>query len=99
MILFVGGVILVVAVAVVCFHSCLFSAGVSRSVSIVIMHMMITHHIRLRTSYQFIQSCRPFIAPNEGFKLQLARKEVDLFGSSSVVRNAGKDWEFYAWNA
>jgi hypothetical protein len=40
----------------------------------------------------------PFIHPNDGFKVQLANYEVSVFGSSSVITNAGKDWDFYEWN-
>jgi atypical dual specificity phosphatase len=90
-------------------------AGVSRSVSFVLFHLMTTHRIPLKIAYQHVKTARylelplthsslslyflsPFIHPNEGFKVQLANYEVSLFGSSSVITNAGKDWDFYEWN-
>lgn len=42
---------------------------------------------------------RPFIAPNDGFKLQLALAEIDTLGFTSVQSNGGKDWDFYKWNS
>lgn len=41
---------------------------------------------------------RSFIAPNESFKLQLAELELQVLGSSSVVKDVGKEWDFYLWN-
>lgn len=73
-------------------------SGVSRSVSIVLLHLMKTHGIPLKVAYEHIKTLRPFILPNEGFRLQLAEYEVEQFGASSVVQNSGKDWEFYGWN-
>lgn len=73
-------------------------SGVSRSVTAVIIYLMHRHKMCLRHSFDYLKSCRPFICPNEGFKVQLARMEVDLFGYTTVSKKAGKPWEFYAWN-
>mmetsp|Transcript_22307 Transcript_22307/g.29175 ORF Transcript_22307/g.29175 Transcript_22307/m.29175 type:complete len:314 (+) Transcript_22307:221-1162(+) len=72
-------------------------AGVSRSVSLVIMHLMATHQIYLRVAFDHIKSCRPFIAPNTGFLLQLAENEIELFGVTTVA--SAPEWNFYEWNA
>jgi atypical dual specificity phosphatase len=45
-------------------------AGVSRSVSVIILHFLLHHKFRLKHIFNYIKSCRPFIAMNEGFKLQ-----------------------------
>ena len=43
---------------------------------------------------------RPQICVNEGFKLQSAQLEIDELGYTSISNDlAGKDWDFYAWNA
>jgi len=79
-------------------------AGVSRSVTLVMMHLMAAHHLRLRHAYEFVESVRSFIQPNEGFKLQLALFEVALYKSSSIAQNKPnrpgyhKAWDFYGWN-
>lgn len=73
-------------------------AGVSRSVSIIIIHLMTNHNICLAHAFGYVLTCRPFINPNEGFKLQMAKMENELFGFSTVSKNAGKHWDFYAWN-
>mmetsp|Transcript_3175 Transcript_3175/g.4915 ORF Transcript_3175/g.4915 Transcript_3175/m.4915 type:complete len:307 (-) Transcript_3175:328-1248(-) len=73
-------------------------SGVSRSVAIVLLHLMSTYDIFLKHAYNHIRTCRPYIHPNDGFKLQLAQFEISHLGRSSVTRNAGKEWEFYEWN-
>ena len=79
-------------------------AGVSRSVTLVLMYLMACHNLRLKHAYEFVQSIRSFIGPNEGFKLQLALFEVALFHSSSITNNNknrtgyNKAWDFYGWN-
>lgn len=75
-------------------------SGVSRSTTIVLMHLIKKHCIPLKDAYDYVLSCRPWIAPNDGFKLQLTQLEIQKFGSSSVsAKNSGKAWEFYAWNS
>ena len=74
-------------------------SGVSRSVTVLVMYLMMEHRLPLKESYDYIKKCRPFIGPNESFKLQMARCEVELFGYSSVAGpSATQDWNFYAWN-
>lgn len=79
-------------------------AGVSRSVTLVIMHLMAVHGLRLKHAYEFVESIRSFIAPNDGFKLQLALMEVQLFHQSSIAHNKvnrpgyHKAWDFFGWN-
>jgi hypothetical protein len=50
-----------------------------------------------RESFYYIKSCRPFIAPNESFKVELAVVEAKYLGSSSVTTNI-REWDFYEWN-
>jgi len=72
-------------------------AGVSRSVSFVIMHLMVTHQMFLRVAYDHVKSIRPYILPNNGFLLQLAKLETELFGLTSVA--SAPEWNFYEWNS
>jgi len=75
-------------------------SGVSRSTTMVLMHLIDKHGLPLKDAYNYVLSCRPWIAPNDGFKLQLTQLEMQKFGSSSVsAKNSGKAWEFYAWNS
>ena len=71
-------------------------SGVSRSTSVLIMHLMNRYKMTLCDAYEYIRSCRPFISPNDGFKLQLANLELQQCGASSVTNT--KAWSFYAWN-
>jgi atypical dual specificity phosphatase len=75
-------------------------AGVSRSVSLIIMYMISNYKICLLTAYNHIKSLRGFIHPNDGFKAQLAKFEVAELGYSSIVttKNAGREWDCYAIN-
>eukprot|EP00752_Nemacystus_decipiens_P012738 g11282.t1 len=73
-------------------------AGCSRSVSIVLLHLMESHGIRLKLAYDHVRSYRMVAQPNEGFRFQLATTEVKMFGSSSVSRDAESIWNFYRWN-
>eukprot|EP00903_Cladosiphon_okamuranus_P007902 g7634.t1 len=70
----------------------------SRSVSIVLLHLMATHRIRLKLAYDHVRTYRMVAQPNEGFRFQLATTEVKMFGSSSVSRDAESIWNFYRWN-
>ena len=75
-------------------------AGVSRSVCMILMYMMAEHGICLNQIYKHIKKVRPFIKPNEGFRLQMAQFELKYLGYSSVAGpKAGPDWRFYKWNA
>jgi hypothetical protein len=74
-------------------------AGVSRSVCMVIMHLIRNHNVCLNQAYKHIKNIRPFIHPNEGFMYQMALFEVETFGFTSVAGpKAGKMWDFYDWN-
>ena len=73
-------------------------SGVSRSVAVILMHLILAHYVPLLTAHRYIKSGRPFIDPNEGFKLQCAELEVKTLGYSSVVVGAGKEWDFYQLN-
>lgn len=53
-------------------------AGVSRSVSLVIAHLILSHGMTLREAYKHMVNHRPYICPNDGFKLALALLEVCL---------------------
>lgn len=46
-------------------------AGVSRSVSFVIIYLMFTHLTPFDTTYDYIKSLRPFVNINQGFEAQL----------------------------
>lgn len=74
-------------------------AGVSRSVSVILMHLMVRHHLPLQQAFRYMRSCRPQVNPNEAFKLQLAKLEVQELHCSSVARDADRMWDFYEWNA
>lgn len=74
-------------------------AGCSRSVSIVILHLMAHHNVVLRDAWDHLRRTRPQMNPNPGFKLQLAKFEIDRFGASSMVTCRDKFWDFYEWNA
>lgn len=74
-------------------------SGVSRSVTVTILHFIMMHRMLLHDAYQYIFSCRPYISPNDGFKLQMALTEIKVLGFSSVCGDkAGRDWDFYEWN-
>lgn len=75
-----------------------FHVGVSRSVTIILMHLMGTYEIFLKHAYNHMKAVRPYIHPNDGFKLQLAQFEIEHLGQSSVTKNAGEDWNFFEWN-
>eukprot|EP01034_Spumella_vulgaris_P038568 gene38568-47628_t len=50
-------------------------SGVSRSVIVLVMHLIMSHRIPLRDAYNYVRSCRSYIAPNEGFKMQVLSLE------------------------
>lgn len=51
-------------------------AGVSRSVTLVLAHLMLRHQLCLRDAYAHVHNCRPIVCPNKGFKVALAQLEV-----------------------
>lgn len=73
-------------------------AGVSRSATFVIRHLMAFHNMRLKAAYHHCKKRRFTINPNDRFKVALALSEVEKHGTTTVGRKAGKDWDFYAWN-
>ena len=74
-------------------------AGVSRSVTLVLMHLMRNHEVCLNQAYRHIKRCRPFVRPNEGFLFQACEFEVATFGYTSVAGSRmHKDFKFYKWN-
>jgi protein-tyrosine phosphatase len=74
-------------------------SGVSRSTTVVVMHLMRMHKMTLLSAYNYVHSCRPFIEPNKGFRLQLAEAEMRQFRQSTVAdKSAGAVWDFYEWN-
>mmetsp|Transcript_29387 Transcript_29387/g.50723 ORF Transcript_29387/g.50723 Transcript_29387/m.50723 type:complete len:166 (+) Transcript_29387:41-538(+) len=74
-------------------------AGCSRSVCLVLMHLMVHHGVYLRDGWEHMKSVRPHINPNEGFKLALAKLEVEIFGATTMANCNDKLWDFYGWNA
>ncbi|EQC31344.1 hypothetical protein SDRG_10946 [Saprolegnia diclina VS20] len=73
-------------------------AGVSRSVTFAIAYLMKETKMNLHQAYALLKQRRPLMCPNKGFRYQLALYEIDLYGSSSVLRSDDKDWDFYEWN-
>ena len=60
----------------------------------------LNHLTRIHTHTLFCQASRPQISVNDGFKMQLALLELQLFGKTSVASpHCGREWQFYAWRA
>ncbi len=74
-------------------------SGVSRSVAVLLLYFIMEHKFWLVDIYNYMKFLRPFIAPNDGFKLQLALTEINTLGFTSIQSNGGKDWDFYKWNS
>ena len=70
-------------------------SGVSRAPAIVLLHLIVKHEIRLNMAYKHIKAMRPYIAPNDTFKFQLAEVEVRNLGESSVHNM--QEWDFYEY--
>ena len=73
-------------------------AGVARSVSFTIAHLMANENMRLRQAYNLVKKKRPIMCPNASFRFQLAKFEIQLFGDSSVADSTDKAWNIYEWN-
>lgn len=43
------------------------AAGISRSASLVLAHLMLKHKWTYEDAYAYVQECRPIIQPNDGF--------------------------------
>jgi protein-tyrosine phosphatase len=73
-------------------------AGVSRSVSVLLLHLIVRHRLPLLDAFRYMRSCRSQVNPNTAFKLQLARLEVQELRYSSIAKDGDKAWDFYEWN-
>lgn len=62
-------------------------AGVSRSATVIIGYMMWKHKIGYDEAFKRIHGVRPWVMPNEGFKLQLAE-----FEKINCDLNSWKSW-------
>ena len=60
-------------------------AGVSRSASVVLAYLMREHGLSLRAAFKLAKAKRPFINPNEGFRVQLQKYEQELRGKGGEV--------------
>ncbi|EGD81038.1 hypothetical protein PTSG_10981 [Salpingoeca rosetta] len=58
--------------------------GMSRSPALVILWLMHKHNLSLREATELVRERRPYINPNPGFLLQLGRREVELFGETTI---------------
>jgi len=67
--------------AVVAVHC---SAGVSRSVAIVLSYLLECRQMRLDQAFEYMRSRRCTLSPNEGFVRQLIDKEIKQFGEASI---------------
>ncbi|KAG6610506.1 Dual specificity protein phosphatase [Phytophthora cinnamomi] len=73
-------------------------SGASRSPALLIAYLMIDKKMSLLDAYSMVRRKRHIVQPNQGFRLQLAKYELMLYGASSVATTPDKDWNFYAWN-
>ena len=73
-------------------------AGYSRSPGIVLAYLMAEEGMRLWQAQELVESKR-LVMPNDAFRLQLARYELEIYGESSVADKKGRWWDFYEWNA
>ncbi|KAE9041628.1 hypothetical protein PR003_g4501 [Phytophthora rubi] len=73
-------------------------SGASRSPALLVAYLMIDKKMSLLDAYNLVRRKRQIVQPNPGFRLQLAKYELMLFGASSVAKTLDKDWNFYAWN-
>lgn len=73
-------------------------AGVSRSVTMVVAWLMREHHMTLLQAVKHCRAVKATVAPNDSFKLALAKYELALVGTTSVAATSDPFWNFYAWN-
>ena len=75
-------------------------SGVSRATTIVLLYIMTEHKMNLKDCFQYVYSCRPWVAPNTGFLIQLIDKEIELYGCTSVSdsNTCHPIFNFYEWN-
>ncbi|KAG7490304.1 dual specificity protein phosphatase 18-like [Solea senegalensis] len=60
------------------------NAGVSRSATLCIAHLMKHRGVTLLEAHAWVKSCRPMVRPNHGFWKQLVQYEMQLRGCNSV---------------
>ena len=74
-------------------------AGMSRSVALVIAWLLYAERMNLRAALDLVRARRPIALPNPGFRLALARYEVQLAGATSVAGLTGDPaWNFAPWS-
>jgi predicted protein tyrosine phosphatase len=74
-------------------------AGMSRSVALVIAWLLYAERMNLRAALDLVRARRPIALPNPGFRLALARFEVQLVGATSVAGLHGDPaWNFAPWS-
>lgn len=74
-------------------------AGMSRSVALVIAWLLFAERMNLRAALDLVRERRPIALPNPGFRLALARYEVQLAGATSVAGLTGDPaWNFAPWS-
>lgn len=61
------------------------AAGMSRSASFVIAHLMKYYNMNLKNAITHVKKNRPQICPNKGFVLQLLEYEKRLYGNNSIT--------------
>ena len=60
------------------------SAGISRSVTIILAYLMTSKNMNLFGAYQHVLKCRECMKPNQGFYKQLKQYELKLYGKSTA---------------
>ncbi|KAK3240283.1 hypothetical protein CYMTET_49869 [Cymbomonas tetramitiformis] len=77
--------------------------GKSRSATIVLAYLMMRCQMPLAIALQRCLRCRPFVKPNQGFLVQLVKKEIAIFGGPSDLRKAAicvpPAWQYIRWRA
>lgn len=75
-------------------------AGISRSSTIVILHLMINRGMDLQTALRYLSSIRSIIRPNDGFMQSLVAVDALLGrtrGARAPVRRARLFWKDMDW--
>eukprot|EP00049_Salpingoeca_infusionum_P009052 m.150160 g.150160 ORF g.150160 m.150160 type:complete len:377 (-) comp14223_c0_seq2:369-1499(-) len=58
--------------------------GMSRSSTLVLLYLMVEHKMSLKAAFDLTLARRPYINPNPGFLAQLAKKELELYGTQTI---------------
>eukprot|EP00128_Syssomonas_multiformis_P015568 Colp12_sorted_trinity150504_noHs@18446 len=69
------------------------AAGISRSATFVIAHLMKAHNLTLRDAFRLTKNGRSIIFPNNGFMTQLIEYEKSLMGTATVDIKEYTKWE------